>query len=90
MVTFARSALSPTPRRGSISKFEIPARVRVFVKFRVPIELPGASVPPVNTVLVPTVPVPLKVPPVFTLVWLLVEMLPLMTSEPALTVIAPA
>jgi hypothetical protein len=55
---------------------------------RVPIELPGESVPPLPTVSPPMLPVPRSVPPEFTVTAeLAIE--PFTTSVPALTAVAP-
>ncbi len=55
---------------------------------RVPIELPGASVPPAMLV-VPTVPEPPSVPPAFTVRLDELAIEPLTISRPADTVVAP-
>jgi hypothetical protein len=54
----------------------------------VPIELPGASVPPLMVV-VPTVPLPPRVPPAFTVVRLDDAVDPFTASVPPFTVVAP-
>jgi hypothetical protein len=53
-----------------------------------PIELPGASVPPL-TVVSPTMPLPPSVPPAFTVVSADDAIEPFTESVPALTVVAP-
>ena len=53
-----------------------------------PIEVPGDSVPPLLTTVVPTVPVPPSVPPLLT-VTLDNAIEPVTSNVPALTVVAP-
>ena len=57
--------------------------------FKVPGELPGARVAPSPTVRSPTVPEPPRVAPELMVVSELVEMLPLTTRVPALTLVVP-
>ena len=54
--------------------------------FSVPIELPGAMMPPLAT-RAPTRPVPFSTPPLFTVT--APAMLPFTMSDPALTVVRP-
>ncbi len=64
------------------------AKLRLPLTVSVPIELPGASTPPAETLVVPTVPEPPSVPPLFTVTFeLAIE--PLTRSVPPLTVVAP-
>lgn len=53
----------------------------------VPIELPGASVPPLATVVDPTLPVPPSVPPLATVTAETIE--PFTANVPALMVVGP-
>ncbi len=55
----------------------------------VPIELPGATVPPLATEVVGTVPVPPSVPPLATATPLEDAIEPFTDSVPALTLVAP-
>jgi hypothetical protein len=55
----------------------------------VPMELPGASAPPLMIVVLPTVPVPPSVAPLFTVTPLDAAMLPFTASVPPFTSVAP-
>ena len=78
---------TPAPEVPSISMTVIPFRSTVLVKSIWPGLFPTASVPLMTAA--PTVPDPERVAPLLTVVRLLVEMLPLMTSVPPATVVAP-
>ena len=70
-----------------ISAARVPSRLRLPVLI-VPRPLPGAMMPPTSTITSPSVPEPVRVAPLFTVVALL-EMLPFTASVPALTVVVP-
>ena len=59
----------------------------VMCEFGVP--LPGANVPPLSTVTLPTEPPPISVPPTLTLTWPEAASEPSTSSVPPLTVVAP-
>jgi hypothetical protein len=64
-------------------------KARLPFTVRVPIELPGDSVPPPWICVVPTVPVPPSVPPALTMVRTDAEFEPFTPSAPAFTVVLP-
>jgi hypothetical protein len=63
-------------------------KVRLPCTVKSPIELPGASVPPLMVVS-PTMPLPPSVPPVLTVNGLVGAVEPFTASVPAPTVVAP-
>jgi hypothetical protein len=85
-VTLVRSAALPetsTRYAAALAITRLPCTVNV------PIELPGASVPPLLIAAEPTVPLPPSVPPAFTVVRIDVAIEPFTSNVPALTVVAP-
>ena len=80
----ARSAELPD---GLISNSLMPLRIRSPSMVSVPMLFPGAKVPPARTDRSPVVPVPPMAAPDPTVVSMLVEMFPLMTSLPPVTLV---